>query len=223
MSRIADTTAATTPADDTPRISSARIPPERRLPPPPGQRRQPGWLIWGGIGAAAIATAAVGVVAIRAFSGDEEDRPRRPRHAPRYDDPDPDERHAMRARARAEFSDYDQHAARLRAQAREDMLAEARARRRAARNTPRRSSFLSDLGDSAGRVATNLTGLLAAANAASEGFRQVSGRADGIVRDFVNAADRLNGFLARRNGPEPKEADTSARPADRDDRRMHKL
>lgn len=215
MSRFADVT-SDTPHGPRPvpegHIPSDSIPPNRRLAPP--QRGGTSkWLIWGGVGVAAAATTALAVYAGRAvvdaIGGDDDDDGRsrrghgdrggrsagpRRRYAPRFEALGAEDRQAMRSRARADFADYDENASELRKRARE----RSRLRERPSRASS--GNFIDDLGDSANRVATSLTGILAAANAAVEGLQKVSGRTDGIVRDFVTAADRLNGFIGSRSG-----------------------
>ncbi|WBU64151.1 hypothetical protein [Paracoccus aerodenitrificans] len=227
MSRFADVT-SDTPHGPRPvpegHISREPVPPSRQLPAP--DRKTPKWAIWGGAAVAAAATTALGVYAARAIadavSDDDHERPSRrassrrprPRHAPRFERLSLEERQAMRNRARADFADYEDRAADLRKKAASD---KPRKRRPSSRNSG--SGFLSSFGDSAGEITRNITGLLAAANAAVDGFHQVSGKADGIVRDFVNAADRLSDFLGSRSTDkhEPTPAATEARgDADRD-------
>ena len=103
-------------------------------------------------------------------------------------------RRAIRARARAEFLDFEERAADLR----EAALRERREKERAARARHRKKARRSRVGDvsmSAVKLATNITSLIAAANAAVDGFQQVSGRTGGILRDFTDTADKLRSFF----------------------------
>ncbi|SDD29810.1 hypothetical protein SAMN05421538_101311 [Paracoccus isoporae] len=210
MSRFADVT-SDTPHGPRPvpegHIPSDSIPPNRRLAPP--RKGGPDWLIWGGVGVAAAATTALAVFAgravIDAVSGDDDDDdhrarrsrsrhagPRR-RYAPRFEALGAEDRQAMRSRARANFDDYDDHATETRKRARRQAQSRARSSQRSSGN------FIDDLSDNANKVATSLTGILTAANAAVEGLQKVSGKTDGIMRDFESAADRLTGFLGSRS------------------------
>ncbi|MFD1797041.1 hypothetical protein FQV27_15625 [Paracoccus aurantiacus] len=183
------------------------------------------WLVWGGVGIAAAATTAFSIMATRAvvhaIAGDDEDRPHPrphsgsvagPRMAPRYAAMSPEDRARVRARARADMDDFDERAEKVRRAA----LKKRRQQRSAARRSEANDGpgFFDNLSSNATKLATNIGGLITAANAAVEGFQQVSGRADGIVRDFTQAADRLRGYLDTRssdarddNAPEPRARD----------------
>lgn len=101
----------------------------------------------------------------------------------------------------------------------------ARPRRR--KPEPERS-FLADFAESAGQLTTNITGLVVAANAAVNGFQQVSGKADGIIRDFLNAADNVSEVWGDRKtgGDDPAQSASPGEAAPKpgaDDIRTHRL
>lgn len=209
MSRFADVTS------DTPH--GPRPVPEGHLDADQVQARRPRprksgtsrLLTWGGVGLATVAAVMATRAVVDALTADPEDRPQRRRArpisarptsarreslAPRFSDMDEEDRRAVRARARAEFVDYDDRAADVREAALRERREQERAlRRRHAKQT--RSNFMGDFSHSAVKLATNITTLIAAANAAVDGFQQVSGKTDGIMRDFTQAADRLRGFF----------------------------
>lgn len=197
-----------------------RRPTEAEAPP---QRRRSKLILWGGIGLAATASLLAARALSEALAGDAEDRPRpqngrRESLAPRFSDMDDDDRRAVRARARAEFLDFEERAADLR----EAALRERREKERAARARHRKQARRSRLGDvshSAVTLATNITALIAAANAAVDGFQQVSGRTGGIMRDLTDTADRVRSFF---DNSKPAPPEPEAKPeAPRD--RTHKL
>lgn len=187
------------------------------------RRRASNLLVLGGVGLAAAATVLAARAVADALSADPEDRPqRRPRATgpretlpPRFADMDEADRRAVRARARADIADYEERAARIREAAmRERREKERLARRR--HRTRRRQGFFDDFSGNAVKLATNITTLIAAANAAVDGFQQVSGRTGGIMRDFTEAADRLRGFFdPGKDSPadKPAQSQTSHRTA----------
>ncbi|WBU53293.1 hypothetical protein [Paracoccus sp. SCSIO 75233] len=188
MSRFADVT-SDTPHGPRPvpegHIDTDDTAPRRRVPPQGAGQRAPRWVIWGGVGVAAAATTAFGILAARAvvdtISGNDDDgKARQPRRqAARYARTEAEERYPKRPHTYREDNDDDR---------RTEGTRPARPRRR--KPEPERS-FLADFAESAGQLATNITGLVVAANAAVNGFQQVSGKADGIIRDFLNAADNV--------------------------------
>jgi len=215
------------PADLTPQQARARRRPlprhydENTLPVPveDADHDRPSLLKIGAIGLGAAAVTALGVLATRAvvdaIAGDDEDRPHprsRDHLAPRYANLDDRARQDMRSRARSLYDEHDEHAAEIRARAERE--ARARARQRKERELRRRHArengrgFLSQLTDSAGKLATNITALVATANSAVDGFHQIAGRAEGMMRDFDHTADRLREFLGERRSP-PRPARTA--------------
>ncbi|WBU60614.1 hypothetical protein [Paracoccus albus] len=196
MSRFADVT-TNTPHGPRP-VPEGHIPADDA--PPPKDLRST-LLIWGGVGLALTVGALAARAAAGAVSGDsEEDRPRpvqgpRPRHAPRYASMGPQRRARMRARANADFIDYDDQAAEIRAAAQ-------RARRRRAQQSE-------GFGDGIGSAARNIVALIGAAGTALEGFRTVSANSDEIMRNFSDAADRLQEFLGTRSSDDPKRSPAS--------------
>lgn len=227
MSRFADVTSDTPhgprpvpeghiPADDDLRPRDA---PRPRHAPPRGRRVS--MLVWGGLGLAGVIGALAARAAIGAARGNAEDRPR-PHHAPRFAELDPEAQRAMRARAQADFHDYDEHAAELRAAA----LRKRPKRRRA---PPRRPTARA--GDGIGGAARNIAAVLTAANAALAGFREVSAHGDEIIRDFGDVAGKLREFLGARDDSGREGDDrkgTAPEPGPRqaagpDDRRTHNL
>lgn len=174
---------------------------DKAAPRKPRQRAS-NLLVLGGVGLAAAATVLAARAVADALTADPEDRPHRlPRAAgpreslpPRFADMDEADRRAVRARARADIADYEDRAAQIR----EAALRERREQERLARRrhrTKRRQGFFDDFSGNAVKLATNITALIAAANAAVDGLQQVSGRTGGIMRDFTDAADRLRGFF----------------------------
>ncbi|WBU57313.1 hypothetical protein [Paracoccus sediminicola] len=229
MSRFADVT-SDTPHGPRPvpegHIPSGRLPPSRRLPPP--EEKRPSLAVLGGMGVAAAAATALTIFAGRAvagaISGDDEDRPRRRsrprrRHAPRFEELSLAERQAMLNRARADFVDYDEHAADLRRRAAQPRPRPRPAGGRRPSQGHSEGGFLRSFGDSAGEIATNLTRLVAAATAAVQGFQQVSGRADGILRDFMEASDKFGGLFGGKggDGDDTRTSHTPAQKADQTD------
>lgn len=198
MSRFADVT-TNTPHGPRP-VPEGHIPADDT--PPPKDLRST-LLIWGGVGLALTVGALAARAAAGAVSGDSEDRPRpvqgpRPRHAPRYASMGPERRARMRARANADFIDYDDRASELRAAAQ-------RARRRRAQQAQHSEGF----GEGIGTAARNIVALIGAAGTALEGFRTVSANSDEIMRNFTEAADRLQEFLGTRSSDDPKPSTAS--------------
>lgn len=214
MSRFADVTT------DTPH--GPRPVPEGHIPtddaPPPKSLRST-LLVWGGLGLAVTMGALAARAAASAVSGRGDDQPAppqgpRPRHAPGYAVLDDEPRARMRARVRADYADYEDHAAELRAAA-------MRARRRR-RRPPQSAGF----GDNIGSAARNIVTLIGAAGTALEGFRQVSAHSDEIMRDFSKAADRLQEFLGARSAPasdDPPQSDEAKTARSADDKRSRSM
>ncbi|MBA4492087.1 hypothetical protein [Paracoccus sp. S1E-3] len=199
--------------DDAPLdMPQSRRPPEAQAAP--RTRGHSKLVLWGGIGLAAGVSLLAARTLAEALAGDAEDRPRpkggrRGSLAPRFADMDEDDRRALRARARAEVLDFEERAADLR----EAALRERREKERAARARHRkraRRSMMSDIGSSAVKLATGITTLIAAANAAMDGLQQVSGRTGGIMQDLSDTADKLRGFF---DGGRPAPATPPAPPA----------
>ena len=208
--------------------------PQNLRPPEAPKAGHSKLVLWGGIGLAAGASLLAARALANALAGDAEDRPmpkagRRESLAPRFAEMEEDDRRALRARARAEVLDFEERAADIR----EAALRERREKERAARARHRKKARRSRVGDvsmSAVKLATNITSLIAAANAAVDGFQQVSGRTGGIMRDFTDTADKLRNFFdnAKAAPPPPPEPEpqataqaTSAPEAPRD--RTHSL
>ncbi|NHF74299.1 hypothetical protein [Paracoccus xiamenensis] len=213
MSRFADVTSDTPhgprPVPDG-HIDADGIRHDKPATPSPTQKL----LVLGAVGVAAAATTALGVIAVRALAGaiagDSEDRPyrrtesrdyieRRDHLAPRFAGMESDERARVRSRARSEFQDYEDRAAEVRSAA----MQERRGKERAARRRHRRdnqASFVGEFAANAVKFAASVPALITAANAAMDGLQQVSGRTDGIMKDFTQAADRLRDFLDTRSG-----------------------
>lgn len=196
MSRFAD---VTTDTPHGPRPVPADHIPTDDAPSPKSLRST--LLVWGGVGLALTVGALAARAAASAVSGRAEDEPRprprqgpRPRHAPGYAVLDDEPRARMRARARADFADYDDHAAEMRAAA-------MRARRK--RRPPTQAGF----GDNIGAAARNIVSLIGVAGTALEAFRQVSSHSDEIMRDFGSAADRLQEFLGVRGADKSDKTD----------------
>ncbi len=194
--------------------------PTRDAPIDPPASREPKSLrttlmVWGGLGLAAT----VGVLAARAaadaLSARAEDkasppptqRPApyqgpRPRHAPAYAALDEERRARMRAHARADMADFDEHAAELRARAQRER------RKRRAPAAPQQKS--AGFAENIGTAARSVVALIGAATAALEGFKQVSANSDQIMRDFSSAADKLQQFLGVRGADKDSAKDTDA-------------
>jgi hypothetical protein len=218
MSRFADVT-TDTPHGPRP-VPEGHIPSDElaahKARPPKSLRSS--LLVWGGLGLALTVGALAARAAASALSNRAEDEPRprqgpRPRHAPGYAALDDEPRARMRARARADFADYEEHAAELRAAA-------LRARRK--RRRPPQKAGLGDIGS----TARNIVSLIGTAGTALEAFRQVSAHSDEIMRDFSSAADRLQEFLGARGAdktqkPEADEAPETTRTAE--DKRTRSL
>lgn len=210
MSRFADVT-SDTPHGPRP-VPEDHIPTEDPPPAPAPKSLRSTLLVWGGLGLALTVGALAARAAADALAGDREDRPRqppRPRHAPGYAALDAEARDRMRARAQADFADYEDRAEEIRAAA-------LRARRRR-----RRPPQTASLGDNIGAAARNVTALIGAAATALEAFRQVSTNSDEIIRDFSNAADRLHEFLNPRSGDTPEREAEAERTEN--DKRMRNL
>lgn len=160
-------------------------------------------LVLGGVGIAAAAATALGILAVRtvvnAVSGDDENdsshgrSDSRRRNAPRFEDLSRAERRAVRARAENRFAAYDRNAADLREAAGQSRRPRPQVQRRS------QKGLMDSVGDSASNLVNNITSLIATANAAVDGVQHVSSRADGVVRDLVGAADRVRGFLDTRS------------------------
>lgn len=205
MSRFADVT-SDTPHGPRPvpqgHIDADEV--QARRPHRPRRSGTSRLLTWGGVGLATVAAVMATRAVVDALTAEPEDRPQRRRArpassgreslAPRFADMDEQDRRAVRSRARAEFGDYDDRGADIR----EAALRERREQERALRRRHRKqssSNFMGDFSHSAVKLATNITTLIAAANAAVDGFQQVSGKTDGIMRDFTQAAERVRGFF----------------------------
>lgn len=67
--------------------------------------------------------------------------------------------------------------------------------------------FLGDIEHSGKNIAQSITGIMQAVTAAMEGFRQVAGQAEGVVREFSNTADNIRGFLDAGRGGEGQQDD----------------
>lgn len=207
MSRFADVT-TNTPHGPRP-VPEGHIPADDS-PPPKDLRSK--LLIWGGVGLALTVGALAARAAASAVSGDDDDQPlRRPvqgprqRYAPRYASMGPETRARMRSRAQADFVDYEDRAAELRA------AAQRTRRRRRAQQARQSEGF----GDGIGTAARNIVALIGAAGTALEGFRAVSANSDEIIRNFGDAADRLQEFLGTRSADEPKPSDSTEGDAER--------
>ena len=202
------------------------MPQNRRPPKAAYPATQPGHsklVLWGGIGLAAIGTLLAARAVAEALAADPEDRPQprpepkgaRENLAPRFADMDEEDRRAMRARARADIVDFEDRAEELREAALRDRRnRERQEKERAARRRHRakaRRSFLGDVSEHAVKLATNLTALVAAANAAVDGLQQVSGRTGGIMRDFSDTADQLRGVFGN-CAPKPEPTEEQAEP-----------
>lgn len=177
MSRFADVT-SDTPHGPHP-VPEGHVPTDDA----PQKRGLSPILMLGGLGLALT----IGALAARAATGAIGNGRERPRHAPGFAALDPEAQRAMRARAQADFADYDERAAELRAAAMRARRQEQARRRRKGR----RSGF----GDDIGNAARNIAAVVTAASAALEAFRQVSAHSDEIMRDFSASADRLRDFL----------------------------
>ena len=226
MSRFADP-----PADPAPPRPAPDAPPQAAP-----RRRSSQLLVLGGVGlAAAVAVLAARKVA-DALTGDAEHHPRPADPAPRDPAPrdslpprfaamDDDHRSAMRARARAQFVEDEARMAEIRAAALRDRRDRERQALRRHR-MKRRQGLFADIGGSAIQLASNISTLIAAANAAVDGFQQVSGRTGGIMRDLTETADRLRGAFgsgqpapsepAAKGATPPADADRDAAPRPRD-------
>ena len=143
--------------------------PQNLRPPEAPKAGHSKLVLWGGIGLAAGASLLAARALANALAGDAEDRPmpkagRRESLAPRFAEMEEDDRRALRARARAEVLDFEERAADIR----EAALRERREKERAARARHRKKARRSRVGDvsmSAVKLATNITSLIAAANA----------------------------------------------------------
>lgn len=218
MSRFADVT-SDTPHGPRP-VPKGHVPAQDEKP----KRAVSPVLLLAGAGLALTIGALAARAAYDAVSDDKRHPKQgpRPRHAPGFAALDSEAQRAMRSRAQADFADYDERAAELRAAAlRSRREARARAEAQARR---RRKSRSASLGNGIGDAARNIAAFVTAASAAFEAFRQVSENSDEIMRNFSNSADRVREFLGVKPAePEGDAAAASTGKDDADERRAHKL
>nr|WP_111297779.1 hypothetical protein [Paracoccus saliphilus] len=191
---------------------SSKIPPSGRVSPD-GQQAWPTptltakAIVWGGValGVAGL-TAATAITARKLIGTDKSDDVPLRRGpapvAPRFTVLDEDEREAMRRRVRA--------------QAREDSQTKAMLRAEASRNRPRRGNFAQDLTKTANELSEGLNGVAQSLTTAFAAFRGVSQQANGIVDDFVTAADKLRAVIGNMAPAEPAAPRKTAEPAPED-------
>lgn len=182
----------------------------RRIPPhgdvsPDGGRVWPRpsttakWLVWGGTALGAAALTAGTVIAARHLLGlsDDDDRSAQPRSrvAPRFAELSPQEREAMRERARARESQDARRAARLRAEALHNAAPDARPRRR-------QPGLLQEVEANTASMSNGVDNVMRSLGAAMTGFRTVAAQAGAIMREFGDAADLVRGIMGR-GGDQP--------------------
>lgn len=206
----------------------------RRIPPhgdvsPDGGRVWPRpsatakWLVWGGTALGAAALTAGTVIAARHLLGHsaDDDRAAQPRSrvAPRFAELSPQEREAMRERARARESQDARRAARLRAEALHNAPPNTRPQRR-------QPGLLQEVEANTSSMSNGVDNVMRSLGAAMTGFRTVAAQAGAIMREFGDAADLVRGIMGRgdgqpgaaaprsRNAP-PAKAPRQSRPAAR--------
>lgn len=109
------------------------------------------------------------------------------------------EREAMRDRARARMRADEAERSRLRSEARRNHDDSHRPRRKAAPSRARGASkplgFLDDVEDTAQRLTQTVNNVVSSIGGAVAAFRSVASQAEGVMRDFHQAADQVRGFL----------------------------
>lgn len=181
------------------KMESSKIPPSGRVSPDgrhvwPTPTLTARAIVWGGValGIAGL-TAATAITARKLIGTDDPDGRSLQRGAtpvaPRFADLDEDDREAMRRRVRE--------------QAREDSRTKALLRAEAGRSRPRRGNFAQDLTQTANELSQGLNGVAQSLTTAFNAFRGVSQQANGIVDDFVVAADKLRAVVASGISAEP--------------------
>ncbi len=179
---------------------SRRIPPHGDVSPDgrhvwPRPSATAKWLVWGGTALGVAALTAGTVIAARhvlGLSSGDENRPRaRGSVAPRFADLSPEEREAMRQRARARESLDARRGAHLRAEAMRNAPPQARAPR---------PGLLQEVEANTASMSNGVDNLMRSLGAAMTGFRTVAGQAGAIMREFGDAADLVRGLLGRDTG-----------------------
>lgn len=183
-------------------------------PVPTGRRRLPGQpstaarvIVWGGLAAGTAGLTAGGILAARKLADlISDDTPRRRpdagpsgRLAPRYAELDESEREEIRRRNRV--------------RAREDARAAADIRAEAARRRPAPSRNVArDLTQTAQGLSAGISGVVQSLTEAFESFRRVAVQANGVVSEFVAAADQLRSVLDKGGHRAARPRNATARP-----------
>lgn len=114
--------------------------------------------------------------------------------APRLMDMPEREREEMRARARSRMQKDEAQRSRVRAEARRALEQDDRRPPRP-RRPAQSMGFLNDVEQTAQRLTRTVNEVVGGIGAAVAAFRSVSAQAEGVMRDFHQAADQVRGFL----------------------------